>query len=160
MTRRSLDGTPLADITVAIEAPARNACTVVLPDEITVAGDPSAELIVAGEGAGRALWCFAEDVHLDDPAPRYDATTVRTSDGYRVRIAAGTLLRDIVLYADRLDPAAEVSDALLTLLPGESATLDVRCRALADPRLLTEPPVLRCAGQLRRRADPCDPPSG
>ena len=34
-------------------------------------------------------------------------------------IHAETLLRDICIFADRLDPEATVSEQMITLLPGE-----------------------------------------
>lgn len=64
--------------------------------------------------------------------------------------AAGSLLRDLTLFADRLDPAAEVDRALVTLLPGESATFTVTTKAALDPDQLTRKPVLRCVNDIRR----------
>ena len=77
--------------------------------------------------------------------PRYDATVEPSPDGARVTVTARTLLRDLVLYPDRLDPAATADQALVTLLPGESATFVVSgLSSPVDPAALTTPPVLRC----------------
>lgn len=64
--------------------------------------------------------------------------------GYRVTVTALTLLRDLALFPDRLDPAAEVDDMLVTLLPGESAVLHVTGAVLEEPEALLSRPVLRC----------------
>ena len=61
-------------------------------------------------------------------------------------------MRDLVLQADRLDPAAEVDDQVRTLLTGESHTFRVRTDAAAhDPRWAT-PPVLMCVNDLGRQS--------
>ena len=53
---------------------------------------------------------------------------------YRVTVTARTILRDLALFPDRLDPAATVDNALVTLLPGESATFSVRSRSARSTR--------------------------
>ena len=129
----------VADLAVA----ARGAATVPVPPDVATPTDPRAELLVAqAPGAARALWWYAEDV---DPPPDY---SVAVHDGRHVTVTAHTLLRDVALFPDRLDPAAEVDDALVTLLPGESVTFSVRGGGPLDPAALGAPPVLRCAGDL------------
>lgn len=59
-------------------------------------------------------------------------------------MTAHTLLRDLALFPDRLDPAARVDDMLLTLLPGETTVFRVTGARLDDPEALTRKPVLRC----------------
>nr|WP_232534261.1 glycoside hydrolase family 2 protein [Plantactinospora sp. KBS50] len=112
----------------------------------------------AGDGAGtadggaglpgRALWFFAEDRELDWVAADYTAEVDPVPGGYRVRVNARTLLRDLTLYPDRLDPAASVDEALCTLLPGETATFTVRSTATLDPAALVTRPVLRCVNDI------------
>ena len=57
------------------------------------------------------------------------------------------MLRDLALFPDRLDPAASVDEALVTLLPGESTTFTVATDAPLDPAALTTRPVLRCVNE-------------
>jgi len=59
-----------------------------------------------------------------------------------------TMLRDVTLFPDRLDSTSTVDDALVTLLPGESATFTVTSRAHLDPDALTTRPVLRCVNDI------------
>lgn len=72
----------------------------------------------------------------------------RSPGGYRVEVTATTLLKDLALLADKIDPAAEVDDQLVTLLPGESAVFLVRTTATLDPESLLGSEVLRSANQL------------
>ena len=75
-----------------------------------------------------AYWYFVEDPELQLAAPG-DALEVdveRTGSGYSVRVSASSLVKDLTLFPDRLDPLAGVDTALVTLdagpkpyLPGE-----------------------------------------
>jgi beta-mannosidase len=66
-----------------------------------------------------------------------------------VTVTAGTVLRALTLFPDRLDPDAEVDRAGITLLPGESVTFTVRSERPLDPAALTSRPVLRCVNDVR-----------
>ncbi|GGW38809.1 hypothetical protein GCM10010340_15750 [Streptomyces griseoloalbus] len=48
-------------------------------------------------------------------------------------MTARTLVRDLLLQADRLDPDARADRGLVTLLPGEEVTIGVRGWKTADP---------------------------
>ncbi len=65
---------------------------------------------------------------------------------YGCEVTARTLVRDLALFPDRLDPLATVDDMLVTLLPGESATFVVTGEDLG-PEALTAYPVLRCVNE-------------
>jgi beta-mannosidase len=146
--RLDLSGRPLAAAECAVRVPARSAVTVPLPAEVAVAGDARGELLVADAGPRRAWWFFAEDRDAAFAPARYTAHTEPVPDGVRVTVTAGTLLRDLVLFADRVDPDAVVDEALVTLLPGESAVFTVRTRADAAADSWIRPPVLRCVNDI------------
>jgi beta-mannosidase len=76
-----------------------------------------------------------------------------------VTVTAHTLLRDLTLFPDRLDPAAEADDAMITLLPGETATFTVRTSGHVDPAALTARPVLRCVNDMASRDLPPSRPA-
>jgi beta-mannosidase len=145
VTRSTLLGEPGAKTAYELDVPAGAALTLPLPPEVARPADARRELLVAeaGAGADRALWFFAEDRDIPWPRAAYDATVEPVDGGVRVRIIARTILRDLVLYPDRLDPAAEVDDALVTLLPGEAFAFTVRSARTLDPAALTSRPVLR-----------------
>jgi beta-mannosidase len=119
-----------------------------LPALLTIPEDERAELVLAEAGPERAWWYFAEDRDLAYPKAEYDAVVEPFADGARVTVTARTLLRELTLFPDRLDASAEVDQALVTLLPGESTTFTVTAAAPLDPAGLTDRPVLRCVNDL------------
>jgi beta-mannosidase len=147
--RLAFDGTVLATAELPFALAARDSTALRLPGDVAEPADPARELLVVRpEGAAAAWFWFAEDVDGALPAPSCEVAAVRAGDGYDVTVTAGTLLKDVALLADRLDPDAVVDDMLLTLLPGESATLHVRTTRSLDAAQLAAPPVLRCANDL------------
>ncbi|WP_166029072.1 glycoside hydrolase family 2 protein [Streptomyces chilikensis] len=88
----------------------------------------------AGTGGLRALHFPVPDKDFAHPAPRYDVEVVTPAgegDGggrgnVEVVVTAHTLVRDLLLQADRLGPDAVCDTGLRTLLPGESVRLRVR----------------------------------
>jgi beta-mannosidase len=168
VARLGLGGEPRAKTAIDVAVPPGSAARVPLPADLATADDPYAELLLArvpgGPGGAvpdaapdAAWWFFAEDRDLAMPAAGYDATAEPGTgpdgaDEWRVTVTARTLLRDVVLYPDRLSPAAAVDRALVTLLPGESVTFVVTGAAGVDPAALTARPVLRCVNDIPRRA--------
>lgn len=127
--------------------------TLALPTELVRPEEARRELLVAeaGQSAERALWFFAEDRDMDWPAAAWDATVEPFDGGQRVRVTARTVLRDLTLFADRLDAFATVDESLVTLLPGESATFTVRADRPLDEVVLVARPVLRCVNDIELR---------
>jgi beta-mannosidase len=150
VVRAGFDGSPLAKHAIEVDLPPGSSRTVALPPDVATPGDPAAELLVADFGA-RATWFFRPDRDLAYPPPRCDVSVAAMAGGYRVEVTARALVRDLALFPDRLDPAATVDDALITLLPGESATLLVRAPGPLDTTALAAPPVLRSANDLGAR---------
>ncbi|QSB13614.1 glycoside hydrolase family 2 protein [Natronosporangium hydrolyticum] len=148
VTRMSLAGEPLAKHEAPVTVAPRSAVTLPLPAPVASAGEPIRELLLATAGEERAWWFFAEDVDLAYPTAEYDAVVSRSPAGTQVTVTARTLLRELTLFPDRLDPAAEVDEALVTLLPGESATFTITGVTDLDETALTEPPVLRCTNDF------------
>jgi len=146
--RLAHSGQPRANTVVEIDVPAAAAVTVPLPADLSTSEDPRAELLLAEAGGDRAWWFFAEDRDAALPTARYRATVEPATDGYRLTVTAVTMLRDVTLFPDRLDSTSTVDDALVTLLPGESATFTVTSRAHLDPDALTTRPVLRCVNDI------------
>jgi beta-mannosidase len=121
---------------------------VALPKEMCVPDDPRTEVLVVDAGDRRAWWFFAEDRDIPYPTPRYDAEVAPFDGGQRVTVTARTVLRDLTLFPDRLDPRARVDRALVTLLPGETAVFTIRSPQPLDPEALTTRPVLRCVNDV------------
>ncbi|MFC4113488.1 glycoside hydrolase family 2 protein [Nonomuraea zeae] len=150
LTRRGLTGEPLAKEVVAVHAAPRSVLRVALPESVAVPDDPARELFTALLGGSRTTSCYAEDTEMAFPPAAYDAHVERAPDGYRVIVTAVSVLRELALFPDRLDPAARVDDQLVTLLPGESAVFHVSTERELDPGALTGFPVLRCVNEAVR----------
>lgn len=174
VTRRDVDGTLLAAVTVPVDVAARGAVSVPLPPSVAVPGVPALELIVAGSDTDRALWHFGENTTVEDttledttlndtaamlPEPRLSARVEPTASGYRLTVTAETFVRDLTVLADRVTGDAHVDIALVTLLPGETATFNISTVATVEPEAFLDPLVLRSANQLvegRDRANNLD----
>jgi beta-mannosidase len=147
--RVSFSGDPRAKATLTLDVPAGGELTLPLPADVTTPDDPTRELIVA-DGA---TWFFGEDVDLAYPPASLDVVVRPTAGGATVEVTARTFVRDLTLFADRLDPSATADEQLVTLLPGETVTLHVTGAALPspdDPAWRTAP-VLRTANDLITR---------
>lgn len=147
--RLNLAGEQLAKDTFDLSVPARRNDCLILPDALRVPTDPAGELLVAELGERRAVSLFAEEAAVAFPPAEYETAVQPVADGYLVTITARSIVRDLALFPDRLDPDAYVDDMLLTLLPGESAAFHVTSSRSLDPRALTTYPVLRCANEER-----------
>ena len=146
--RLGVDGSVLAEVGLAYDVPARGTATLPLPGEVASAADPPAELLLAEVDGRRGWWWFTEDRDGDLPAPDLDATARAVDGGYAVRVTARSLVKDLALLADRVAPDARVDAMLLTLLPGESATIGITSAADVPPEAFLDPLVLRSANQL------------
>ncbi|HTW08944.1 MAG TPA: glycoside hydrolase family 2 protein [Acidimicrobiales bacterium] len=146
--RLNFSGEVLASESRELTAQPGQALSTDISPEVWRPSDPARELLAASSPGHRSLWFYAEDKDIELPAPDYDAEVQPSGDGFDITLRANALLRDVAVLADRLDPAAVCDDMLFTLLPGESRRVHVRSAALAAPRALLGPEVLRCANQL------------
>ena len=153
--RLRTDGGEIASMPVELDVAPRCHATVDLPTALAAPGGGSGELLVAdadppsvGPAPARAWWWFVEDVDLALPAPDLSTAVEPVDGGYAVTVTARSLLKDLALFPDRLDPDAVVDEVLTTLLPGESATFRVTSASDLDAAALTSRPVLRSANDL------------
>ncbi len=145
LTRRQLSGAVLELASAPVAVPPRGVTRVALP----APDDPTRELLTAELDGHRLVHFWAEDPEVAYPPARFEARTVPVPGGLRVEVTARTLLRELALHPDRLDPAAAVDDQLVTVLPGETATFLIHTGAALDPAALTSYPVLRCVNESR-----------
>lgn len=118
--RLSFAGDVLAEFEAELELAAGSAQTWELPIDVGTATAQACELVraVASSGTARPTdWFFAVDKELD--YPMFDVGV--TVDGDTVTVVANEFVRDITLIPSLVEPSLEVGDALVTLLPGESA---------------------------------------
>ena len=148
LERLGYDGGVRAAESVVVSVAPRSVETVAVPAAVATATDAAGELLRARLDDVRGLWFFAEyrDSALDPG--RFSADLEKRDGGVALRVTAESLLRDVALLVDRVDPAASVDRALVTLLPGESAVFEVTTAAAPTLERLTAREVLRTANQL------------
>src|SRR5207244_2640145 len=112
---------------------------VALDAAVATASNPAHELLTA-DLSPRPFWFFAMDKELDYSHPQFDADW---SDG-KLIIHAKSLLRDLCVFVDRLDPEAEIGEQMITLLPGDHRRFMIDSKLPLTKEQLTRPPVLRC----------------
>ena len=161
--RETLDGTVLAAEPITLDAAPRSVVLLELSAELRVPDDPGNEVLVAEaidpvSGALiREVHCWVEDIDLRlDPDP-LDVVVEPIDDGYLVTVRARSLVKDLTLLVDRIDPAATVDKALVTLPAGASATVQVRTTVRGAERELAGTPVLRTANDLAAKRNSGDP---
>ncbi|WP_435178063.1 glycoside hydrolase family 2 protein [Actinacidiphila sp. bgisy145] len=152
LRRATVEGEALAEVRLPFTAAARTVADLPVPPRLRPAAGSTAQLLTADAepnaerggdtdtepGAARAYWFPARDKDFAYPRPQWDLSlTVRDQDtggpdtavpavpAVEITVTARTLLRDLLLQADRLGPAAHTDRGLTTLLPGEHATFTV-----------------------------------
>jgi beta-mannosidase len=141
--RCNFAGEVLAEQEIDIEWPSRSVTAWNLDPRVTTPDDPSREMMIVGVPAD-TFWFFLPDKDLAYPQADYTATVSRDGDEYRMTVGAKSLLRDVCVFADRLDPNATVSEQLVTLLPGDGFTFVIKSTRPLTKEQLTLPSVLRC----------------
>ncbi|HEU5484457.1 MAG TPA: glycoside hydrolase family 2 protein, partial [Microlunatus sp.] len=151
ITRRGTGlGTPvLAEQRLPLHLDARSSITVALDADVLGTEDPTAEFLEAVVGDASAYGYFVEDTALQlvGTAEAYEVDVIATDGGCDVRLEAKALVKDAALFPDRLDAAARVDSALITLPAGASHTFRVTGSGL-DEVALTGRPVLRTVNDL------------
>lgn len=146
------DGDVVASESVAFDVPARGAQTITLPQALATAGDDRSEMIIADAGDARGTWYFVEPRDSAMLAAELEVSTRAVPHGTEATITARTFARDVTLLVDKVSPDAYAEEGLVTLLPGESATVIIRHQGDAlDAQSLADPRVLRTANELVAR---------
>ncbi|GAB2908676.1 glycoside hydrolase family 2 protein [Streptomyces heilongjiangensis] len=120
LRRMSVDGEVIAELPVPGQAVGPRAVVEVpVPGGLEPVGPK--EFLVADVDGLRAVHFAARDLDVPYPRPEFD---VEVTPG-AVTVTARTLLRDLLLQADRLDAGARADTGRVTLLPGERVTIGV-----------------------------------
>ncbi|CAG7658396.1 glycoside hydrolase family 2 protein [Actinacidiphila bryophytorum] len=127
LCRVAVDGAVLAEVRLPFTAAPRTVAEVALPAQVLPADGSGKELLTVRAGELRAFWFPVRDKDFGYPEPGWDLDLAVHPDGSAaVTVTARTLLRDLLLQADRLGPGVTADTGLTTLLPGESVTITVR----------------------------------
>jgi beta-mannosidase len=128
LRRMSASGEVIAEERVELAAGAGTVAGAPVAEKLLPDAASGTEYLVADADGERAVHFPVRDKEFAYPAPEYDVE-LAAADGagdVGVVVTARTLLRDLLLQADRLSPAATADQGLLTLLPGESVTIRVK----------------------------------
>jgi beta-mannosidase len=122
--RVDMAGTTLAEVTLPVTLGRAGVAVIALPHEVGVVGDPERELVVADMDWHRAVWTPSPDRTMHWVPAEYRATLGPAEGGPAepgmiLTIEARTLIRDLLVQPDRVDPSARVDRGFMTLLPGE-----------------------------------------
>jgi beta-mannosidase len=110
--------------------------------------DCTSEVLIAQSERTRTTWFFDRDKHLCYPAAMFDAELVADNTTYYLTITARTLLRDVMIFVDWLDPAATINEQGITLLPGEVFCFVIESDQVLTCEHLTTAPVFQCANRF------------
>ena len=128
--RVDFDGRILSEATLPLAVePGRASRIADLTQALGEQGRRNRELLVvdllgaSDPGENRATWYFDLDQLLDHPEPAFDAAISNLENGVVMQLTARTLIRDLVLAADRIAPDAATDRQMVTWMPGEWAKL-------------------------------------
>ncbi|MEW2516799.1 glycoside hydrolase family 2 protein [Actinacidiphila alni] len=155
LRRMDSEGAVLAEHRLTVAAGPRTVALLELPPQAGRIGDPGREFWVADGDGLRALRFAAADSAFAYPKADIRTELRVVGDTAEVTVTAHTLVRDLLLQADLLDPGASTDRGPTTLLPGESVTY--RVRGWARPAPETLPGALYCVN-ADRPAAPHDAP--
>lgn len=125
VSRVTVDGRETATHRVAVTVPARSALRIILSADVAIAEEPSREGLIASAGSVRAIRFFREDRDMHFGRAQYEVETADVPDGIKLTVTAISLVRDLIISADRVDPHSEVDDQVVTLMPGETRTFSI-----------------------------------
>ncbi|MFD2024505.1 glycoside hydrolase family 2 protein [Promicromonospora aerolata] len=150
-TRQTFDGAVLATATLSAQVPARGTADVMLPTHVATFDDALREVVVvtpdtADSGFAPAFLDGADVVEQRlDPAP-VKVTAAVADSGVALTITATSYVRDLMVLADKVDPAAHVTSGLVSLTAGQSVAIHVTTGSDVDPAAFAG--TLRCANDL------------
>ncbi|MGW2397036.1 glycoside hydrolase family 2 protein [Kitasatospora sp. NPDC001664] len=128
LRRVSADGTTTTTTDIPVTVEARSVLRLPVPGALTPAAGSTKEFLAADADGLRAVHFPVTDKEFDYGQPEFDVT-VEPVDGddsaLDVVVTAHTLVRDLLLQADRLAPDAVADQGLLTLLAGEQARIRI-----------------------------------
>jgi beta-mannosidase len=115
-------GNVVASEHVDLTVPAHSSHRFELSASVAVTAAPSSEGLRATFAGARTLRFFSEDRDMNFGTARYAVEVKDKDGGVGVTVTADTLVRDLIVAADRVDGEAVVDSQIVTLFPGESHT--------------------------------------
>ncbi|GJF27225.1 glycoside hydrolase family 2 protein [Streptomyces sp. HO565] len=129
LRRLRADGTEVAEHVIDVTVAARAVHRRTVPQDLAPAQGSAKEFLVADSEDLRSVHLPVTDREFAYPVPHYDVAVESPmgagTGNVEVVVTAHTLVRDLLLQADRLGPDAVCDTGLRTLLPGEQLRLRV-----------------------------------
>ncbi len=128
LRRLEADGAVAGEAVLDVVAEPRSVVRLAVPAGLVPAERSPKEFLVADADGLRAVHFTVPDKEFAYPEPRFDVRLEPVpgqSDRVDVVVTAQTLVRDLLLQADRLGPEASADCGLRTLLPGEETRIRV-----------------------------------
>lgn len=141
----SVDGQVHHDYAIVREVGGDSSAKQLLPDHLSNPGEPERMLLIADVDGLRSVYTWNNDRDLELPPATFEVSVEATTTGTKVTVIATSVIRDLCLMADRLDPAAVVDTQMVTLLPGEKHCFEITHNRTLDEQALTSYPVLRAS---------------
>jgi len=128
LLRRVADaGADTARRRVPVDVPPRSVGRLPIVADLAHFDEPASEVLLAELDGSRAWWYGTQAGESDFVGSPPVLRAEPFDGGLRIGVTATTLLRDFLVQADRMHPDAVADRGLVTLLPGESTTVTVRC---------------------------------
>lgn len=148
--RVDLAGSELAREQITVTAPSAGVVHLPLPGHLAVPGDSRREALIVDTAEQRTTWFWERDKHLDYPPATWETEVEQSTEGLVLHVRATSFVRDLAVFPDRLladgkplPPQAAASELLLTLLPGESARIELPGALPEHAEAVRARPVLR-----------------
>ncbi|MEV6165633.1 glycoside hydrolase family 2 protein [Streptomyces sp. NPDC052052] len=128
LRRIEADGSTVGQSAVEVTAAPRSVVRLPVPAELVPAEQSGKEFLVADADGLRALHFPVPDKDFGYVRPAYDVAVEPVAGGggkVDIVVSAHTLVRDLLLQADRLGPSAVADRGLTTLLAGEHVRIRV-----------------------------------
>ena len=135
LRRVAADGTVTGESEVPVTVEARSVLRLAVPQALLPVEGSAKEFLVADCEALRAVHFPVPDKAFAYQQPEFDVTVEPVADGrgaVDVVVTAHTLLRDLLLQADRIAPDAAADRGLVTLLAGEQTRIRVSGAGAVD----------------------------
>lgn len=135
LRRLEAGGAAVRETTLDVVVEPRSVLRLPVPRDLAPAADSAKEFLVADADGLRSVFFAVPDRDFAYPRPRYEVAVAAVEgqgDKVDVVVTAQTLVRDLLLQADRLGPHVGADRGLVTLLPGERVRIRVSGRTDLD----------------------------
>jgi len=144
----SFAGNKIAEHEQAISVSANSKQVVSIPQHLAKPDGETSNFLLASFDGKRATWFFVDYRQSKLASAGFDLELADFAGGFQLKITAKTLIRDLLVMIDKLDPDASINKGLITLLPGEAAIFEIQSKAKLTIEQFSAGRVIRSANEL------------